>query len=173
MAASMLLTSRSAPILCTVCRRPVSITAAGLVRGPVRSRCPGSRCAPPTPCSDTAPAQPRVRVEDPSTSPSQSTPPSDLLPPTNNCKIRRIPKNSRDQAARKLASILNAVVAINDHASWSHLLCFASRCLRVPLNRTQGRQGSLVSTFNKQLADESDPLSSSNPVLRRSHRHDP
>ena len=144
------------------------------VHGPVRSRCPGSRCAPPTPYSDTAPAQPRVRVEDPSTSPSQSTPPSDLLPPRNNCKIiRRIPKNSRDQAARKLASILNAVVAINDHASWSRLLCFASRCLRVPLNRSQGRQGSLVSAFNKQLADESDPLSSSNPVLRPSHRHDP
>ena len=61
----MAATSRSAPpVLCSVCRRPVSITAAGLVRvhGPVRSRCPGSRCAPLTPCSDTAPAPSRSWV---------------------------------------------------------------------------------------------------------------
>lgn len=151
-------TLRSAPPTCTVCRRPISVTALGLVRlhGPVVSRCPGSRQAPIN-TAQPYPTQPRGHDAVRSASPQSSGQLSDSLPSRNYCKIiKRIPKNSRERAGRKLASILNAVVAINDHSSWDRLLRFGGRCLRVPSNR-EGRRKSVTTALNIQIEEETDP----------------
>ena len=139
---------------CTVCRRTISITASGLVRlhGPIRACCPGSRRA----SLDVLSSQRSTIIEVGPPSPQPFSQSSVSLPPMINCKIvKRIPRNSRDLAAKKLASILEAVVSHNDCASWDRLLRFGSRCLRLPSN--QGRPGSLTSALNKQISEEVDP----------------
>ena len=76
--------------------------------------------------------------------------------------IKRLPKASRECAARKFAAILEAVVRKNDHNSWNRLLCFSRRCLRHP-DRGECRR-SLATAINNQLRDEADPP----PALIRS-----
>ena len=49
--------------------------------------------------------------------------------------IKRIPRASRGLAAKKLASLLDAVVTHNNSTSWSRLLYFAQCCLQVPATR--------------------------------------
>ena len=81
--------------------------------------------------------------------------------------IKRLPKPSRECAARKFAAILGAVVDKNDHTSWLRLLRFSARCLRHP-ERGGGRQ-SLASAVNRQLREEVDPppTVSSSPAMKR------
>ena len=162
--------------LCAVCRRPISLTAAGLVRlhGPVASRCPGSRCPPtlsqvppriPPSSSARSPGLQGVDSSQPSTQPPQpplEAPPP--LPPRCSVKIiKRIPRASRGLAGAKLASILERVVRDNDHASWDHLLRFGSRCLRVPARG--GHRRSLVAAINRQLGDEQEEVCPSAPLV--------
>ena len=79
----------------------------------------------------------------------------DPLPPRCVSKvIKRIPRVCRDRAAAKLASILETVYSLNDHASWVRLLQFCSRCLRV---HARGRhRRSLSAAINKLLSEEGD-----------------
>ena len=163
---------------CAVCRRIISLTAAGVIRlhGPVASRCPGSRRPPTT----TAHRQPHeallsssssrgLQRDDPGRQPSQ--PPLEaLLPLPPRCEVRiikRIPRASRAQAGTKLASILEAVTRANDHASWDRLLRFCSRCFKVPSRG--GHRRSLVAAIAKQLDEEADGPSTP-PVSSRGRR---
>lgn len=68
--------------------------------------------------------------------------------------LKRIPKTSRPLARRKLATILEAVVGKNDHASWDCLFRFSSHCLRAPKRGGQWR--SLAIVVNRQLGEEAD-----------------
>lgn len=78
------------------------------------------------------------------------------------CKIIKwIPKASRERAGRKLAVILEGIVANNDHASWIRLLRFGGRCLRSPTSSSKDRRTSRATAFNKQLDEELDPPDSS------------
>ena len=47
--------------------------------------------------------------------------------------LKRIPRASRDQSARKLATILDEVTAAGSVSSWMCLLKFPRRCLHVPV----------------------------------------
>ena len=89
------------------------------------------------------------------------------LPPKCSVKILKwIPRASREQAAAKLAKILDAIVSKDghdDHVSWDRLLQFSARCFRVPARRA--KRCSLASMVNGQLREEVDP-----PVLRQSAR---
>ena len=54
--------------------------------------------------------------------------------------LKRIPRASREQAAAKLAKILDAIVSKDgddDHVSWDRLLQFSVRCFRVPARRAK------------------------------------
>ena len=168
---------------CAVCRRIISLTAAGVVRlhGPVASRCPGSRRPPTTTEAllsssfsrglqrddqgrqlttteallSSSPSR-GLQRDDPGGQPSQ--PPLEaLLPLPPRCEVRitkRIPRASRAQTGTKLASILEAVTRANDHASWDRLLRFCSRCFKVPCRG--GHRRSLVAAIAKQLGEEAD-----------------
>ena len=128
---------------CSVCRRPIALTASGVVRchGPRSSRCPGSGLLPAVPATCTSSSLS-------SSSSSLSAVSSSLLPPSvvvtsdqqqalhspphlqssiPPCRpsakfLKRIPKASRDCCGRKLAAILGAVVADNNHEAWYRLL---------------------------------------------------
>ena len=63
--------------------------------------------------------------------------------------LKRIPRASRGLAAKKLASLLDSVVANNNSSSWLRLLHFAQCSFQIP-----GRQKeklSLASVVNKQI----------------------
>lgn len=53
------------------------------------------------------------------------------LPKKLGSMLKRLPRGSREVAARKLTSVIEDVVAANDHASWCRLLHFSSRCFKV------------------------------------------
>ena len=151
---------RSSPSTCAVCLCPISITSAGLVclHGPFNSDCPGSQQPPLSDACRSSHAHAVIWAPSPGFLCHSIMPPSPS-PLRNNCRIfKRIPKNSRDRAGRKLASIIDTVVAHNDHASWHRLLLFGSRCLRVPSNR--GRRQSLTKALNKKINEEADRLGS-------------
>ena len=157
---------------CSVCFRPMTATAAGLIRqhGPLRARCPGSRQPPANRVSTQLPSTaPRCQgAGDSSISPSETPVPSPTgLPPRASVKIlKRIPKASRSSAGRKLASILEAVVGKNDHASWDRLFRFSSRCLRAP--KRGGQRRSLATVVNRQLEEETDsPDSTVRPCTKQ------
>ena len=128
---------------CTVCRRLTALTKAGLIRvhGPVDNRCPGSRAPPShrgvsTTDFTTSSSHPVLPTEaelgsrQPFTSDHRHNPLTLPVPPMKT--IKRIPRASRNTAAKKLASIIEAAVASNDQNSWDRLFRFASRCLRSP-----------------------------------------
>ena len=82
--------------------------------------------------------------------------PDSVLPPRSSGKaIKRLPKASRECAARKFAAILGVVVYKNDHTSWMRLLCFSSHCLRHP-ERGGGRQ-LLATAVNRQMREVDPP----------------
>ena len=123
-----------------VCRRNISVTASGVVRthGLVSSRCPGSRQLPAVAIL-TAPPPPPQRGSDGNPAPP---PPTETLPPKCTVRIiKRIPKASREAAGRRLASIIDSVVTVNDHASWDCLLRFSQRCLRLPSRGGRHKSG--------------------------------
>lgn len=121
---------------CAVCHRAISLTVAGVLRlhGPVAARCPGSRCPPsiqasPTPTPLPPSSHLRGRQGGSSSQPLQPT----QLPPKCSAKIiKRIPRASRELVGAKLASVLETVARVNDHASWDQLIRFSSRCFRTP-----------------------------------------
>ena len=80
--------------------------------------------------------------------------------------LKRIPHASREQAAAKLAKILDVIVSKDghdDHDSWDRLLEFSARCFHVPARRA--KRCSLACMVNGQLREEVDP-----PVLRQTAR---
>ena len=149
----------------------MTITAAGLVRqhGPLRARCPGSHQPP---ANSTQPPQAVLsRSGRPLVAPltGSATFQPTCLPPRATVKIlKRIPKASRLSAGRKLATILEAVVGKNDHASWDRLFRFSSRCLRAP--KRGGQRRSLATVVNRQLEEETDS-SDIGPSTKQGHRH--
>ena len=160
---------------CAVCCRLISVTAAGLIRqhGPLPSRCPGSHQQPGSGPSVSAPLSQQPHCPDGMH--AASRPPHRLstdsqqrpLPPKCLVKIlKRIPHASREQAAAKLAKILDAIVSKDghdDHVSCDRLLQFSAQCFRVPARRA--KRCSLASMVNGQLREEVDP-----PVLRQTAR---
>lgn len=125
------------------------------VHGPVDSRCPGSRKPPgqTTPRDDPAASLAAVTTTTP-VSPDDSTFP-ELITQRRVKILKRIPRSSRVQSARKMAAILEEVTSLNDLNSWRRLFNFASRCLRTPTRG--GRRRSLANLVNTQLAEEHDP----------------
>ena len=155
--------------VCAACRRVFTLTKTGLVRthGPVGSRCSGSR-APPASSIDVP--------QPPSNAPTASSVPPDPgeaedpqrldLHLRHSTKIlKRIPRGSREGAAKKLASLVETVVARNDIPSWSRLLHFPVRCLRAP--KRGGRRWNMVRDINEQIRSESDPPPA--PAHRQAH----
>ena len=67
--------------------------------------------------------------------------------------LKRIPRLSRVTASRKLASVVEQVVARNDIPSWTRLLSFSKKCLCTP--RRGGKRWSLATLVNKQVSEES------------------
>ena len=111
--------------------------SAGLVRlhGAVHSRCPGSR-KPPALQVQSAPSHPPGDSGDNcGLTPSQCHSPSPVLPPRSAAAIlKRIPRLCRETSAKtkKIASILEARVRLNNHLSWDRLLRFATCCFHAP-----------------------------------------
>ena len=151
---------------CSVCLRPFTTTAAGVVRqhGPVKSRCPGSHRPPRTSC---APGQlPSKSNNQGAEDATAVTPPSDPhLEKVSVRVLKRLPKVSRECAVRKLAGILEAVVRDNDYTLWVRLHRFTTRCLRHP--GKEGRGSSLATVVNRQLREETDLQDNSKLISKR------
>ena len=154
---------------CSVCRRVMPLTRAGLVRvhGPVSNRCPGSRL-PPAPSGLSAPSAAPV-IPPHHHRPHHAALPSQNQEPEASClfglphlvkTVERIPRASRDVAARKMAAILQDVIS-----------CFATRCLRIP--KRGGHCRSLATQLNQTISDEADPDLSASPSQRKPSNRDP
>lgn len=152
------------------------MTSEGLVRahGPVSNRCAGSNNRPAPPDTGDSSSQSTVSVA--VTSPtSNSEPPSSQFSLRQVPQVRilkRIPRASREQSLKKLASILEGVVSSNCPRAWERLFHLSARCLRVPAR--SGRRWSLATMINKQLREEEDPPAAKNqPKKRQSTSKDP
>ena len=117
-------------------------------QSPVGQRCPGSG-SPPLPQDTSSADAPRQ------TGTQTALPTEDFSTLPYVRLLKRLPRASRDQSARKLATILDEVTVVNSASSWMRLLKFPRRCLRVPTRG--GRRWSLAKHVNQQLAEESDP----------------
>ena len=142
---------------CSVCRRTISLTTAGVLRlhGPVASRCPGSRRPPsihPASASPPPASRPCLPEIGSSGQPALLLSEAPLPPKCPVGIIKRIPRASREPAGVKLATILEAVSRDNDHAAWDRLLRFCSRCFRAPPRG--GHRRSLAMVINRQLSEE-------------------
>lgn len=137
--------------LCNVCLRSMPLRKDNTIRvhGPVGDRCPGSGSSP-FPRDSPIDIPPRT---DSQTSTENRADDFSTLPYVR--ILKRIPRASRDQSARKLATILDEVTADNSVSSWMRLLNFPRRCLRVPVRG--GRRWNLGKHVNHQLSEESDP----------------
>ena len=157
---------------CAVCVRVLTLTKAGLVRthGPVANRCPGSR-TPPDASGDSPTPTEDVQVSRLTTQREEACSQRPLSKPRVK-PIRRIPRASREPAAKKLASVIEAVVANPASVpACDRFLHFSARCLRAPTRG--GRRWNLARVINDQIRTESDPvpsLSPENPHGRRKHR---
>ena len=162
---------RQALSVCPVCRRSIAVTAAGFVRvhGPVGDRCAGSREVPcHDPClatdvaSSHAVAGAAVTSHSASSQVLSSPSPSEGLPelvlscrPDHSVRIlKRVPRASRQQAASKLACIVQDVVDLNTVEAWVRLMKFSRRCLARPSRG--GHRRSLATAVNRQLREEAD-----------------
>ena len=145
--------------VCAACRRVFTLTKAGLVRahGPVDSRCPGSKAPPASSIVASQPLTnaPRARPVLSDCGEAEEPQRLDLLPRHSVKLLKRIPRGSREGAAKKLASLVETAVAKNDQPSWSRLLLFPARCLRAPKRGV--RRWNLVRDINEQMRAESDP----------------
>ena len=139
---------------CAVCLRPMPLRGDGAIRvhGPVGHRCAGSGKPPSSVGLDIAAA---------CHSPLQGPAPATLEPGTVGFIrpqvpiLKRLPQASRNLAARKLATILERVTAVNDITTWMCLLNLPNRCFRVP--RRGGHHWNFARLVNQQLEEESDP----------------
>ena len=169
--------SGSAFLPCAVCCLLISVTAAGLIRqhGPLRNRCPGSR-KQPGPGSQSGVLSSlsqqlhgAVGMHAASSLSSQIPTVTQRCPLPLKCLVKilkRIPRASREQAASKLATILDAIVSNSNHTSWCRLLQFSVRCFHVAGEGARMvKRCSLASIVNRKLREETDP-----PVPRQSSR---
>ena len=67
--------------------------------------------------------------------------------------LKEIPHLSKVITARKLASLVEQVVARNDIPSWTRLLSFPKKCLCIP--QRSGKRRNLAALVNKQVSEES------------------
>ena len=74
--------------------------------------------------------------------------------------LKKLPGSSREQAAWKMAAILEEVTLKNDITTWTRFLNFPERGFRVP--NKGGKQWSLAKHVNNQLVEENDPSSPPN-----------
>ena len=125
------------------------------MHGPTNSRCSGFHKQP----AATKCTQPFLTENQPSPTTSPSEILSSTRAPFN--LLKWIPRASRDQGATKLASILSAVVATNNCASWDRLLCFGARAFHVPIRGTS--HVSLATLVNSHIKDEMDPVTACVP----------
>ena len=153
--------SGSAFLPCAVCCRLISVTAAGLIRqhGPLRNRCPGSRQQPgpgsQSGVSSSLSQQPHgaVGMHAASSSSSQIPTVTQHCPLPLKCSVKilkRIPRASREQAASKLATILDAIVSNGDHASWCRLLAVQRAVFSCCRGRCQNGQTLLTCFYCEQ-----------------------
>ena len=103
--------------ICSVCQRSIALTRTGQVRvhGPFGNRCPGSRSLPAVPLPSLATSAPGLssttREDHPNLQSLRATPAPLCPPPPSSMKIiERILRASRDVAAKKLASLVEAVL---------------------------------------------------------------
>ena len=162
--------SQSSKPICSVCRRTFSLTKTGVVRqhGPCESRCPGSRL-PPLSCSVGLGLQKHVtslpmrQLAESSSLPMRQLPVSINEPfEISRFKgkiLKRIPRASRELAAKKFTSCLDSVVRHNDFSSWKNLLEFSARGFRAP-QRGGRRNHHLATMVNLQLREGSMSQSS-------------
>ena len=155
--------------VCSVCLRPMQVTAAGVIRplhGPIRSRCPGSHLPPRVSTSQASRVMPTSAVDAPRTHLQKTY--RDLshrfqfriilcchaeFPVSSLKTLKHIPQAAREHAARKMAAILDFVTVHNSLEAWSRLFRFGARCLRMPDNQNDG---SLTSAVLLQVNNESD-----------------
>ena len=114
---------------CAVCLRPMPLRGDGAihVHGPVGHRCVGSGKPPSSAGLDNAAAcHSSLQGPTPATLASGTVGFIRLQVPI----LKRLPRASRDLAARKLATILDRVTAVNDITTWMRLLNLPNRCFR-------------------------------------------
>ena len=150
--------------LCNICGRDMPLRSDGKVRthGPVSNRCPGSDSSPVRAAAIDTPAS--HLVSQPSAVSSSSLPPNttSVDPSTINpgrCIgkiIKRIPRGSRHQTARKLSNILDDIIANNSNDAWERLFLFPRRCLQVP--KRGGRRRNLANFINQAVSAETDVI---------------
>ena len=78
--------------------------------------------------------------------------------------LKRVPRASRNLAAKKLSSILDDVVSTNNDPSWDRLFRFAPRCLHTP--KRGGRNWNLTAIVNRNIRDEGDQILAEKPTLK-------
>ena len=81
---------------------------------------------------------------------------------------KRVPRETIELAARKIASIKLNVVEKNDHTSWCRHLHFASHCFKLPLRG--GKRWNPVSAVNNLVRGEADVVAISGSLNHRSKR---
>ena len=133
------LSSSMTRAVCSVCRHVMPVTRAGLIRvhAPVGNRCSSSHL-PPAPSGLSLLPAASTSATPPSSLPalpSQNQEPEVFClfgPPHLVKTVKKIPRTSRNIAARKMAAILQNVISLNDVSTWDRLYHFATRCLRTP-----------------------------------------
>ena len=138
---------------CSVCKCEIFLRKDGLIRihGPVHARCMGSDRHPAPSSLDscgrysTSPASPTRRSQ-------QYTDPQMMVTrPVPVKVIKKIPRGSRERAARKFADALENVISSNTLESWERLLHLPSRCFYVPKrSRRRWNLTSLILTAKLQ-----------------------
>ena len=152
---------------CSVCGREMPILTDGTVRihGPVTNRCSGSRKRPASftnskapPNEASLPPTDADNVNDqlrPPRSDKDSQSVSSINPgPTVGKVLKRIPRSSRAQVAKKLSSILDNIANHNDIDAWERLFLFPRRCLLVPSRG--GKRRNLSALVNRAVEEEAE-----------------
>ena len=160
--------------ICSFCCLPFCVTKAGLLRihGPIDSRCLGSgklpaQCLSTGPCNDLKSSLPQ---QQPALSHCETF--SSPFSNSNSFRVlKRVPRESRDLAARKFASIIDEVVLLNNHTSWSRLLKFAFHCFRQPSRG--GKRWKLAKLVNKQIREDTDFLENPPKYKKTGKKRDP
>ena len=84
--------------------------------------------------------------------------------------VKRIPCASQDIAARKMATILQDIISLNDAPSWNGLYHFTTRCLQTP--KRGGRRRSLATRSTGQFVTKWTQRYQ-HPPANANHRFEP
>ena len=84
--------------------------------------------------------------------------------------VKRIPRASQDIAARKMATILQDIISLNDAPSWNGLYHFTTRCLQTP--KRGGRRRSLATRSTGQFVTKWTQRYQ-HPPANANHRFEP